>query len=120
MVVLIQEGKWLFVAAVDQRIRGNEWGQVGWVPAEQVCSNDAYLRAQLQRAESAVCVPRALLFRDDCLTEPVLTLSYQVRLPILAEREDIFKVLLPDGVPGYVSHDQMLRSADLCFQEKYY
>lgn len=118
VVVLDQEGDWLFVAAVNQRTRGNQWGQVGWVPAEQICFNSTYLREQLNQPDGVIFVPRAILFRDDCLTHPMRTLSYQVRLPILAEGDDVFKVSLPDGDTGYLDRSVMQKVADLCFSRK--
>ncbi|VBB08995.1 Hypothetical protein LUCI_4281 [Lucifera butyrica] len=118
VVIVDQQDKWFNVAAVLQRTRDNEWGQIGWVPASQVTVNNMYQAEWLHLPVVVVAVPLATLFRDIHLTEPVYELSYQVKLPLLAEREYYFKVRLPDGGIGYLSRCEALKASDLCFSRK--
>jgi len=118
IVILDQQGEWLKVAAVVQRTRNNQWGQVGWVTADQVSQNNIFLKEQLCRSEAVIAVPRATLFQESCLIQPLCMLGFQVRLPILAENELIFKIRLPDGGIAYLSKDETQKAADLCFSRK--
>jgi len=118
VAILGQQGAWLNVAAAAQRTRANAWGQAGWVPAYQISQNCLYLAAQLARPEAAIAVPRAMLFGDACLTRPFRWLSYQVRLPILAQEEGFVEVALPGGGKGYLSPGDMERAADLSFSRE--
>jgi hypothetical protein len=118
VAVLERRGDWVLVAATGQRTRGNEWGQVGWVIADQIAHPVAYLKDQLMRPEGVVSPPKARLFKDCCLLQPLRMLSYQVRLPILAEWENAFEVSLPDSGSGFMSRCDMSRAADLCFSGK--
>ncbi|MDR3590385.1 MAG: C40 family peptidase [Negativicutes bacterium] len=118
VVILDRQGDWLNIAAVVQRTRDNRWGQVGWVPADQVSQNGSYLKEQLCRPEAVIIVPRATLFQDACLTQPLGTLGFQVRLPVLAESQTSFTLRLPDGGCGYLTRGEGHKAADLCFSRK--
>jgi hypothetical protein len=119
--VAILDGKrnWLQVAALDQRTKDNKWGQSGWVPAEQVSYSDTYFQESSYLPLAVISVPRATLFRDTaCWTHPVHELSFQVRLPILSEREYIYLVRLPDGGTGYISRVETKKAAELFFSRE--
>jgi len=115
VVVLDQQDDWYLVAAANQRTQGNAWGQVGWIPADQICFNDSYLKAELNRPAVIMFVPRGLLFRDAYLSQPLVSLSYMVSLPLLAESDLVVEVCLPNGYTGFISRDEVTRAADLCF-----
>ena len=91
VVILDQQGDWLKVAAVSQHTPKNEQGYPGWVLTNQVCRNPTYLTEQFNLPETIVSVPKATLFSDSALTQTLDTLSYQTRLPILAENECFFQ-----------------------------
>jgi len=119
VAILDGQSNWLQVAAVTQRTKDNKWGQAGWVPANQISYNSTYLQEQYYLPEAVISVPKATLFRDiACWTHPVNELSFQVRLPILMEREYIFKVRLPDGDTGYLSRLETKKATDLFFSRQ--
>jgi gamma-D-glutamyl-L-lysine dipeptidyl-peptidase len=122
VAVLDRLGDWLKVAAVSQpkgqNKQGykNSLGYPGWVLAEQVCSDSTYLSDQLNPAEAVVSVPKTTLFDDFALTEPRGgLLSYQTRLPILAEGESYLKVRLPDGAVGCFARKEVKKTTKLFF-----
>lgn len=119
VAILNGKSNWLQVAAVAQRTKDNKWGQAGWVPANQISYNSTYLQEQHYLSEAVISVPKATLFRDaTCWTQPVSELSFQVRLPILMEREYVFKVRLPDGGAGYLSRLETKKAVDLFFSRE--
>lgn len=118
VAILDGQRNWLQVAALDQRTKDNKWGQAGWVPAEQISYNCAYLQ-EACLPQAVVSVPKATLFWDTtCWTQPVNELSFQVRLPILQEGNTIFKVRLPDGGTGHISRLEAKKNTDLFFSRE--
>lgn len=119
VAILDGQNNWLQVAAVAQRTKDNQWGQAGWVPVSQISYNNTYLLEQLCLPVAVISVPKATLFRDTtCWTHPDSELSFQVRLPILMEREYFFKVRLPDGGIGYLSRLETKKTTDLFFSRE--
>ncbi len=119
VAILDGQKNWLQVAAVAQRTKDNKWGQAGWVPENQISYNNAYLVEQSCLPQAVVSVPKTALFWDTtCWTQPINELSFQVRLPILLERESVFKVRLPDGGTGHVSRLETKKVSELFFSRE--
>jgi hypothetical protein len=120
VTILDVNSNWLHVAAVAQRTKDNKWGQAGWVPASQISYNSCYLQEQDYLPTAVISIPKATLFRDrTCWTPSVNELSFQIRLPILMEGKDSFKVRLPDGGTGNLSRLEAKKSSELCFSREW-
>lgn len=118
LVILGQQGNWLKVAAVSQPFKPNEPGYPGWILANQVCRNSTYLTEQPGSPEAVVSVPKAVLFGDSTFSKDLGPLSYQTRLPILAESENLLKVRLPDGCLGYLYRRDAKKTTELFFSRQ--
>lgn len=115
VVILERRGDWYRVAAISQRTAKEPRGYPGWVLANQVSRDPAFLAAQLNRPAAVVAVPRAALCGDSSLQEPLGELSYQTRLPILGEEANRMEVLLPDGGSGYLARRDIKKTTELSF-----
>lgn len=118
LLILDHQGEWLKVAAVSQRTAQNKLGYPGWVLANQVSGNSSYLTEQTNIPEVVISVPKATLFCNSDLTQPVGIVSYQTRLPILTKNEFSLAVRLPDDNIGYLSRTDIKKTSDLFFSGK--
>jgi cell wall-associated NlpC family hydrolase len=115
LVILDQQGPWLKVAAVSQLTRQNMTGYPGWVLADQVCTSPIYLIEQTSSSELVISAPKTAIYSDPALTKNIGTLTYQTRLPLLAESEGFQEVRLPDGKVGYLSRSNTKKTSGLVF-----
>lgn len=115
LAVLEAHGDWLKVAAVSQKTSQSRLGYPGWVHAAQVSFDSFYLDEQLRLPEAVVSVPMANLYSNAALSELVCELTYQTRLPLLAEEGQAYRVRLPGGNAGYLSRDGVKRAEELSY-----
>lgn len=115
VVIIDRQGDWLQVAAAEQATERDPHGYPGWLPAVQVYSDTRFLREQAGFPSVAVTAPQTRLYRDDCATIALAELSYQSRLPLLAENELTFTVRLPSGDKGCLRRGDTVKSTEAAF-----
>ncbi|HBE76819.1 MAG TPA: NlpC/P60 family protein [Firmicutes bacterium] len=118
LLILERQGEWLKVVAVSQPTNQNSQGYPGWVLASQIGCDSTYLREQVSLTEAVIMIPKASLFSDPALTDARIVLSYQTRLPIIAESASSVKVRLPDGTTGYLSPKEIKKTDELSFSSR--
>lgn len=95
--VLETSGDWSYVAVVGQPTPRNELGYPGWVPTVQLTSNETFRRLQARRPFATVTAELAPLFANGGLTEQVMELSFNTRLPVLGVSRRAVRVAVPTG-----------------------
>lgn len=115
VVILERRGEWLKVAAAEQKTFLNEYGYPGWVPEGQVVSNNIYLADLKDKPKVVVSKKTSYLYSNQELTDKLIELSYQTRLPLLEEKEQVVAVRLPTGEAGYLPRQDVKKAADLAF-----
>ena len=115
LIVLEQRDGWLKVAAAGQPSHHTPGGYPGWISLAQVAGAPDFLQHDSSLPLAVVAVPKTLLYKDEDGSEPLMELSYQTRLPLLALLRSTVMVRLPDGGTGYLASSDVVNSYNLSF-----
>ncbi|OPY58948.1 MAG: Gamma-D-glutamyl-L-lysine endopeptidase [Pelotomaculum sp. PtaU1.Bin035] len=115
VVILERRGDWLRVAATKQRSTLNEYGYPGWVPASHIVIDQTYINELESLPSVIVAKPLTNLYSNKELTDISIEISYQTRLPVLEEQEQVVAVRLPAGNTGYLSLHDVKKAGGLTF-----
>ena len=95
---------WYEVAIPGQPTPKNDLGYPGWVPSDQVAIDPAF--GDLQASKSFAQVQSsatAPLYSDAELSNKIITLSYDTRVPVLRATSNAIEVATPGGGVAYLS-----------------
>ena len=113
VTILEQQGEWVKVAVVSHKTHKNKQGYPGWMLAKQIISDEKFLAEQANSPEVVIAVPRTKMFTDAGLTAVRGELTWQVRLPLVAETGKAVEVRLPDGTTAFLERQAVKKSVDL-------
>lgn len=121
VTILDRYDPWVKAAAVSQptgKYQPGYPGYPGWILADQITGNPVYLKEQSTCPQAVITAPQAALYNDAALTGPLRPLSYQTRLPVLNEFDNLLQVRLPDGNVGYLSRNDAKKTTELAFSQQ--
>lgn len=97
---------WYQVAVPSQPSPDNDLGYPGWVPSNQIATNDEIYHILQDNRPFVLAnkAPRPGLYKDPFLKHKIMDMSYNTRLPLLVELGKAIQVAVPGGV-AYVSSD---------------
>ncbi|WEG17743.1 NlpC/P60 family protein [Alkalihalophilus pseudofirmus] len=95
--VLEEAGDWVKISVEGQPTPREESGYPGWVPKVQLTNNER-LEDLSNRPFATVTVPTASLYEDRALSKEFMEVSFNTRLPVMAEQGD--KVLVATPADG--------------------
>ncbi|MFB5663425.1 NlpC/P60 family protein [Alteribacillus sp. HJP-4] len=95
--ILEEEGDWAKVAVHGQETPREELGYPGWVPKEQLTKNKQFEKLSENKPFATVTSAKTNLYLDRQLTDKVMELSFNTRLPVLSEQKKQVLVAVPAG-----------------------
>lgn len=102
--ILEQKGDWAKIAVPGQPSPKNPLGYPGWVPKVQLTSAATF--AQLKRKHPFAVVdgaPTVWLYNDKKLDGKFMRISFNTRLPVLAQADGAIKVATPSDGPKWLA-----------------
>lgn len=110
LLVLEQAGDWLKVAACEQATSQDDRGYPGWLPAAQVCDCPRYLAERTSLPAAVVTASFGRLYAGKAGGKE-FALSWQTRLPLLADHGNRLMVRRPDGSVGWLDGGEAVAAA---------
>lgn len=106
VIILETQGDWYKIAVPYQPPSASEpqIGYQGWVPSSQISVDDDYYGA-LQQTQQFVQVTKpktTTIYQDPQLSESIMDISFNTRLPLLAQLSNATQVAVPGGI-AYLS-----------------
>lgn len=100
--ILSQQDGWYEVAVDGQPTPKNALGYPGWIPAAQVSLDSTYEKFLNKPFAAIDKVATTPLYRDALMTEPYINISYDTRLPVIAQLGETIQVAVPGGGSAFV------------------
>lgn len=107
VTVLDKEGDWVKVAVHGQPTPREEIGYPGWMPVEQLTTNKKFKRFLEKKPFAQVNSPTAWLYDDPKLKKSFMEISFNTRLPIIAETKHTVKVLTPSDEQKWMKKEDV-------------
>lgn len=102
--IIGHQSGWYEVVVPSQPTPKNILGYPGWVPAVQVSFDAGYGLLQASKPFAEVNkAATAVLYRDAWMTEKLMSISYNTRLPVIGQLGKVIQVALPSGGSAYLS-----------------
>src|SRR5690625_124436 len=106
--VLKRQGDWVKIAVPGQMTPKNPLGYPGWVPAVQITRAPEYAALKKSHAFAVVdAAPTVWLYNGKKLADTYLRISFNTRLPVLAQTDKAIKVATPDDGPKWLAADSV-------------
>ncbi|WP_252314810.1 C40 family peptidase [Sinobaca sp. H24] len=102
VTILDEQGDWVKIAVHGQSTPREETGYPGWVPKEQLSQNKKF-EAMQKKSFAQINVPTAVLYDDPQLTSEALEVSFNTRLPVIAEQNGKILTASPSGKNKWIS-----------------
>lgn len=116
LLITEEQDNWLKVIATGQSSSLDHRGYSGWIPSCQVSRDEIFLNDLLNFPLAVVSAPLAQVFPvAAATTETLFSVSYQTKLPLLAETNGMLAVRLPDGTTGYLAPQDARQATELTF-----
>ncbi|TWH20690.1 C40 family peptidase [Prauserella rugosa] len=98
-------GDWAHVVVAEQDTPRDDRGYPGWVPVEQLVESDRFDTLTDTRPWAQVTDDRTWLTGSPTGARPLSEISFNTRLPVLAETPGAVRVALPDGSAAWLDQD---------------
>lgn len=99
------DGEWARVVVEGQDTPRDDRGYPGWVPTDQLADNDRFAALTDTRPWAQVTDDRAWLSVTPTGAQQQSEVSFNTRLPVLAETPQAVRVALPDGSAAWLDED---------------
>lgn len=102
--VLEEKGKWDKIAVPGQPTPKNPLGYPGWVPKVQLVTSSQYEAAKQEHPFAVVdAAPTVWLYNGRQLAGKFMRISFNTRLPVLAQRDGAIEVATPADGPKWLA-----------------
>jgi cell wall-associated NlpC family hydrolase len=102
--VIEEQGDWVKVAVHGQPTPRLAAGYPGWMPKSQLNLHDRYSN-HADKPFALITSPTAWLYHNKNFKKKDLEISYNTRLPVVADLKEAFAVITPDGKTRWLSKD---------------
>lgn len=99
------DGDWAHVVVEDQDTPRDDRGYPGWMPVDQLVENDRFDTLTETRPWAQVTDDKTWLTGAPTGARPLSEISFNTRLPVLAETPHAVRVALPDGSRAWLGQD---------------
>lgn len=99
VTILEEDGDWVKVAVEGQPTPKNELGYPAWMPKNQLVDEKRYSVMKKKKPFALVTKPTAFLYNDRKKNQEFKEISFNTRLPVIAQSGDMLLVATPsDGM----------------------
>ncbi|MCR3722481.1 MULTISPECIES: C40 family peptidase [Prauserella salsuginis group] len=99
------DGDWAHVVVEGQDTPRDDRGYPGWMPVDQLVENDKFDALVDTRPWAQVTGDKTWLTGTPAGAQPLSEISFNTRLPVLAETPQAVRVALPDGSRAWLEQD---------------
>ncbi|SFJ54209.1 Cell wall-associated hydrolase, NlpC family [Halobacillus dabanensis] len=107
VTILEEQGDWVKVAVDGQPTPKNELGYPAWMPKDQLADQKRYSVLKEKKSFALVTAPTANIYDDRIKSQEFKEISFNTRLPVVAQTGSMVLVATPSDGMKWVSSDHV-------------